>query len=160
MPTQKNTEGAFRWIVHILQKRHIPFQISGGFAAKLYGSKRPLRDIDIEIPEASMRTVLRDVKDFVVYGPAHYKDRHFDVPLITLKYEGQKIDLSAADNLLLFDSRTHKWVRYPVHLAASVWKKVFGINVPVASAEHLMNYKSMMGEKVQVKDIEAIEEHL
>ena len=44
----KDTAGALFWIVKILKKHKIPFHISGGFAAKLYGVKRDLADIDID----------------------------------------------------------------------------------------------------------------
>ena len=46
---QEKTVDALRWIVGILEKKNILYQISGGFAAKLYGSSRPLNDIDIDI---------------------------------------------------------------------------------------------------------------
>ncbi|MFZ2522802.1 MAG: hypothetical protein WAW92_00245 [Minisyncoccia bacterium] len=45
----RNTEGALRWIVNILESKSIQFQVTGGFAAKLYGSQRELADIDIDI---------------------------------------------------------------------------------------------------------------
>ncbi|HLC94380.1 MAG TPA: hypothetical protein VJH96_02335 [Patescibacteria group bacterium] len=43
----RDTKKAFRWIVGILQTYKIPFQITGGFAARFYGANRPLYDIDI-----------------------------------------------------------------------------------------------------------------
>lgn len=50
-PSQQNIKEALAWITNILKKYSIPFQITGGLAAILYGSKRPLEDIDIDIPE-------------------------------------------------------------------------------------------------------------
>lgn len=34
MKQEKNTEAAFKWIVVLLKKHSIPFQISGGFASR------------------------------------------------------------------------------------------------------------------------------
>lgn len=51
----RNTEAAFKWIVGLLNKYQILFQITGGFAANLYGSKRELNDIDIDVPSARIK---------------------------------------------------------------------------------------------------------
>lgn len=40
----RNTKRALLWIVKILKSHHVPFLISGGFVAKIYGSDRPLFD--------------------------------------------------------------------------------------------------------------------
>lgn len=160
MSSKRDTEAALKWIVKLLRKHGIAFQVTGGFAARVYGSTRPLRDIDIEISSAALKKIAKDVAPYIVYGPARYRDRHFIVPLITLEYRGQKIDLSASDDLRLYDCRTRKWVRYDTRLSSSAMKKVYGMRIPVATAEHLLSYKSMMNEKVQLRDIAAIEEAL
>ena len=160
MGSHKHTSEALHWIVKILRKHRVPFHITGGFAARVYGSERVLRDIDIELPTSGMKKVLKDIAPYLIYGPKQYKDRHFQVPLITLQYQNQKIDLSASDDLKLYDARTRKWVKYPVHVSRSPVKRVFGMHIRIASPEHLLRYKSMMMEKVQVEDIKAIEEHL
>ena len=45
----RHTKEAFEWIISILRNHKIPFEIIGGFAARLYGSRRMLADIDIDI---------------------------------------------------------------------------------------------------------------
>ena len=47
----KDPKAALHWIVAILNRHRVPFQITGGLAAKAYGSDRDLVDIDIDIPE-------------------------------------------------------------------------------------------------------------
>ena len=46
--TSQTIEG-LRWIVEILNRNHIPYQLVGGLAAKIYGSARDINDIDIDI---------------------------------------------------------------------------------------------------------------
>ena len=78
----RDTEAAFKWIVGLLQKYSIPFQISGGFAAKLYGSNRELADIDIGIPDSRFEDIYEEIKPYLIYGPEHYLDDEWDLKLM------------------------------------------------------------------------------
>jgi hypothetical protein len=57
----RGSASAFQWIVRILETRAIPFAISGGLAAKSYGSLRELNDIDIDIPDDSFCKIVPEV---------------------------------------------------------------------------------------------------
>ena len=50
----KHAPEALKWIVNILKTNKVPFRISGGLAVKIYGSKRDLDDIDIDIPDKAI----------------------------------------------------------------------------------------------------------
>jgi hypothetical protein len=49
MDVTETVGNALRWIIGILDRHNIQYQITGGFAAKLYGSSREVNDIDIDI---------------------------------------------------------------------------------------------------------------
>jgi hypothetical protein len=154
----RNTEKSFHWIVSILNKHQVPFVISGGFAAKIYGSPRALNDIDIDIPEKHFDLILKDIKPYIIYGPSHYLDERWDLQLITLNHKGQEIDLSSGDTLKICDARTGIWQDMPSDFENVEHKKVFGIMVPVIKRDDLINYKSMLSGEHQKIDIQAIQE--
>ena len=154
----KNTESAFKWIINILQKHNVPFQIEGGFASSLYGVERELADIDISIPEDRFEELLPDIKDFIKYGPEQYLDDEWDIKLITLKYEGQYIDISGAFQKKNFDKVNKKWVATPSNFENSVYVDVYGLKVPVIAKEDLIAYKKLILRDVDIFDIEALDE--
>mgnify|MGYP001612639666 CR=1 FL=1 len=59
--TSRNTKEAFLWIVGILKNNDVPFRISGGLAARLYGTKRKLADIDLEIKKKDFNKILAEI---------------------------------------------------------------------------------------------------
>ncbi|MFH2136242.1 MAG: hypothetical protein ABII19_01205 [Patescibacteria group bacterium] len=152
----KNTEEALRWIVGILEKHKIPFQITGGFAAKIYGSKRPLNDIDIDIFDKDFSKIAGDAQEFIIYGPAHYIDERWDCILMTLNFNGQKIDISGASSMRICDDRTGEWKDMPADLSKAVSKEIYGRTIPVIPPEDLIDYKSMLAGEHQKEDIMAV----
>jgi hypothetical protein len=153
----KNTEEAFRWIVGILEKHQISFQISGGFAARMYGVSRELADIDIDVLEKDLSILYSHVKDFAIYGPTRYQDEHWDIFLMTLQYEGQEIDIGGVDTRRLFDKVSMQWIDTPVDFMKAVKKEVYGIFVPIISLTELLTYKKLIGREVDLEDVTALE---
>ncbi|MFY9484693.1 MAG: hypothetical protein WAP74_03700 [Patescibacteria group bacterium] len=144
------------WIVAILRKHKIPFQITGGLAARVYGSKRPINDIDIDIPEEYFDRILKDVKPYIIFGPAHYRDKRWDLQLLTLNYHGQEIDIGGAYQTKINDARTGKWRAMPSDLSRIVKHELFDITLPVTNPEDLVDYKRMLVGDHQKEDISAI----
>ena len=152
----KNTRKAFFWIMSILKKNKIPFRISGGFAAKIYGSKRTLADIDIEINEKNFDKILPYVNKYLLWGPKRYKDNVFNTYGMSMKYSGQVIDISGTDTEILFDKRKKKWIKSRINLSDVSKREVYGIIVPIIRKSHLIAYKKKILRDVDLIDIEAI----
>jgi|ERR1051326_34011 hypothetical protein len=152
----KNPSKTFNWIVAILRKHQVPFVISGGLAAKAYGSPRPLNDIDIDIPNKCFVEILEDISPYIVYGPARLTDERWDCELLTLNHEGQDIDLSGGDDLKICDARTGEWKFMPTNFADTEQLEIFGLKVLVISRAALVEYKSMLDGKHQQVDIQAL----
>jgi hypothetical protein len=149
----RKTGEALRWIVGILRKRKVPFQISGGLAAIIHGAKRQLNDIDIDAPDARMKDILPDVRKYIVFGPKRLVKEGFDIYLLTLKYKGEMIDIGGCDACKLFDSKMKRWVTDNSDLSKAVRKEVFGRIIPVTPKEELIRYKRRLERDTDLIDI-------
>lgn len=153
---EENIEKALKWIVEILQKHNIPFQLTGGFAARLYGSKgfrEGAEDIDIDISESRFGEIMDEVKDYIVKGPERYYDDFFDCNLLTLNYAGRNIDLGDSDDCKIFDKKKNQWVKCESNYAKSKNMEIFGIKVPVIAKEDLIEYKEILGRSDDLEDL-------
>jgi hypothetical protein len=149
-----------KWIVSVLRKHDVPFQITGGFAANIYGAKRPVNDIDIDVPEDKMELLLRDIKQYITFGPAEYKNEKWDLKLITLNYNGQEIDIGGAFKVKIFDEQNKIWVHCPAKFETAQIHAIYGIEVPTVCPKDLIEYKKLLSGDHQKTDILAVEKFL
>lgn len=155
MNLSKKTIRAFDWIVGLLEQEGIDFFVSGGMAANVWGSPRELADIDLIIDASDFSKILVLVKDFVIFGPDRYVDENWDLPLITLDYYGQEIDLAGIE-ALVFNSKSSLWEaafdRFEVEA-----KVVGGREVKVQTVRSLTKLKTRLGRDVDVEDVRWLE---
>ncbi len=138
------------WMVGILNGLGIDYEVTGGLAAYLYGSKRDIYDIDIEVSDSLVWELAYECNDYVVYGPCRYVDDHFDLLLMTLEYHGQLIDVCGIDSMYI---RGEKQV---IDLGQSVVMDVCGMDVRVVVLGDLVAYKKLLGREVDLFDVEAL----
>ncbi|MFA6027367.1 MAG: hypothetical protein WC752_00360 [Patescibacteria group bacterium] len=153
-------EPALKWIVDILRKHKVPFQIAGGFAVHLYGGTRPINDIDIDIPDKKFPNIIPDIKKYIKFGPAQYKDEVWDLNLITLDYHGQEIDICGAHGAKIYNRTTKKLQPYPCQFETASLISAYGITVPVMDAHDLLAYKRLRNNENQQEDIVAMEKYI
>lgn len=149
---KRNTKKAFLWIVGILKKHKIPFQITGGCAARAYGSKRPLSDIDIDVPENAIKQIASEAKDYIKRGPDRYIDDNFDLMLLTLNFEGQEIDI-CGDVCKTRSGVGGEWLGSKTDFSKYEIKELYGTKVPVENKADLIKYKKQMAREVDLEDI-------
>ena len=149
----RRTKEAFLWIINVLRKNKIPYRITGGFVARLYGSIRPLADIDIEIHDKDIEKILPHVKNYVLRGPLKYIGHQFNIYGLFLKYKGQEIDICGTDTQKIFNKPKNKWTQKIINLKKSVRKKVYGLSVKVVPLKDLIDYKKRISRKVDIEDV-------
>jgi hypothetical protein len=153
----KDTKTAFKWIINLLQKKNIPFQIAMGLAARLYGSSRDLADIDIFVPDNKLELILPDVKNYIKTPLRHYQGRLWDIKIVALEYKGQWIELLGATNIKVFDKKNKQWSHVPTDFSKSETKEIFGMKVPVMTKKQLLDIKGKLLRRVDELDIKEIQ---
>jgi hypothetical protein len=149
----KNTAEALKWIVGILEKHSIAFRISGGFAAKAYGSSRELADIDIGMKENHFPEIIEEIKEYIISGPELYKDEEWDLFAATLSYQGQEIDLYPISELKFFNKKENQWEDLKHTFSDIVFKEMYGVRVPLISKLNLIEYKNKLKREVDITDV-------
>lgn len=156
MNSETKIKNALVWITGILNSKEIPFQISGGLAAKIYGSPRPLNDIDIDISEGNFPDIYEEVRPYIIYGPDRYRDEKWDCYLMTLNYFGQEIDICGAKNTKITTKNRKSWIPLLSDLKDVSYENYLGIMVPVMPKKKLVDYKSQLDGDHQEVDINSI----
>jgi len=144
---------ALQWISEILIAKSIPFQVTGGLAARLYGATRELHDIDLDIPEDCFDKILPDVKPYIIFGPAHYQDEAFQVMLMTLDYQGIPIDVGGAYQTRVYDKSNSVWISAPADFSKLKIVNLHGLDIPVVAKSDLVEYKKALARDVDREDI-------
>jgi len=149
----RKSKEAFTWIVAILRKNNVPFQFTGGFAAKLYGSDRPLADFDIDLHDKDIEKLVPQLTPYIVRGPERYIDEQFNIYGVFLNYKGQKIDLCGSDTQKLYNRKKKRWEKENINLSKAVKKKAYSKLIPVIPLKNLLHYKSKISRPVDLVDI-------
>jgi len=157
--TPKHAREALHLIVGKLRAMNAPFEISGGLAAQLQGSRRALADIDIDVHESTIDALYPQVKEYVVFGPARYQDKNWDLYMMTLKYKTQYIDLCGIEHSKIYDLERGQWTNDHNDFGTFDLKNIFGLRIPVSTRAELIAYKSKLKRLVDNMDIAQISEH-
>ena len=113
--------------------------------------------ISISIPLGQRCGSSRSAREFITFGPERYRDSEFDIELLTLRWGGQDIDLTAAEDIRLFDRGAAVWREVPTDMKAFEIHQLMGRSAPVMSRETLVHYKRIIDRPVDRVDIEAVD---
>ncbi len=134
----------------------IPFRITGGLAARAYGSPRPLADIDVDLCDADVATLAAALGGTVTFGPARYRSDEWDLWLCTLQIDGQEVDLCGAETARYRDRASGGWRCDGFDPRDVAWHAIDGVAVPVVPRAALVHYKRALARDVDLEDVAAI----
>lgn len=155
-----NTKAAFEWIIDLLDREKIAYKISGGLAARTWGSTRPLSDIDIDVNDKDVDKIVGLARDYVVEGPVRYIDNNWDLYIATLKYRSQEIDIAGITTAKIYDQHLGAWIDYNDDIDSGMVKEIYGRQVYVESLKNLIAYKSKIRREVDLEDVRQISDFL
>jgi hypothetical protein len=136
---------------HCFAENDIRYQLTGGMAARLYGSSRALNDIDIEVNERDIERVQIALAEYVTKGLYRLIDDSFDIWMMTLNIDGTPVDISQAAPILL-RGVVGSWQRFDAHIENSKIINVRGIPISVVELDGLLSYKTVLGRSVDLED--------
>lgn len=162
---EEKTLKALHWIVDILNKYNVPYRIGGGFAAYVYGSDRPINDIDFSLSGKYFPIIMSDISPYIEYDLKHYSDEKWDCDGLTLNYQGQEIDMTDIDTLRMSNKELTKWFqtkdnfrKFPNFITV-----VDGIEISLIDPRDLVAYKKELADidhQYQLVDIKATEKYI
>ena len=144
---------ALKWIIDQLNAHNIAYQIVGGFAARAYGAKRALVDIDLYIDFSTSDDFLKNIQKYIYWGPNDVVDGPWRINYLKLSYQGQKIEIADTKNAAIFDHKNNIWVDQNIELNASFKTKLLGLDVAVIPKVQLIEYKQILDREVDRQDI-------
>jgi len=145
---------ALGWIVSLLNRHQIPYQIVGGLAAKAYGATRPLVDIDIYIPLEKAQAALEEMKPYIKREPIPWKSDSWDLIFMALEYENIWIEIGdVKTGPRFYNRRDGRWEAQVIDFDKSVMIDLYGVEGAVMPKDELLEYKAMLGREVDHVDI-------
>ncbi len=155
---EQDIHTALNWVVAILERHGKQFQLTGGIAARSYGSPRPLTDIDLDVETGTFQSILPELGKHIIFGPGQAEAEDWSNYLLTLEFDGVRINL-AESSTRIFDREQSVWTEWPIDFSASTTVTLFGLQLPVIPRERLVAYKKVLDREQDKIDIAAMENH-
>lgn len=159
MNQRDNVGLALAWVIGILDKHLVPYQVVGGLAATIHGGSRAVADIDLYIPEQMLEVVYPDLKtEAVISKPIkHYVEYGWDLSYLQLIYQEQKIEIGLSPQTKIYDDKNNEWVDLNIDYSTSIMKPYQDLTVAVMPVSQLIAYKRILNRAVDLIDISELE---
>lgn len=153
----KKVGEALAWIVGVLERHGVPYQVVGGLAARAHGAERPIVDVDLYVPFDQAEGALEEIRPQVVWGPEHHAGDEWHLTFLKADFGGQRVELGdSSSRPSFFDRHRGCWVRQRVDYNAGVRTELLGVSAWVMPEEELVRYKRVLGRQVDLDDIAQI----
>lgn len=165
MPTEKDKKAlaALNLITPLFTKRNFRWCITGGFACYVYGVKREITDIDIDIDTTmdspEFQYFLKELAPHITQPLEHFVDQNYDNYNFEITVDGQVVDICPMTEMKVFDKSHGAYIPfYEKGFPAIETVVFFGLELPLLSKELVIKNKEMLvwQRKSDLKDIEGL----
>lgn len=160
MIQEEKARSALKYIIPILKKYDFKWIISGGFACYLYGVKRPIGDIDIDVEadkdDKKFKEFVEEVKEFATFPFQLWIDKNYDNWVMNVEIDGQVLSICSTENLKLFNKESGQ---YEIFYKRGVPKPVIilfkDLKLPISPKKWVIQMKEALAKKKPIdrKDI-------
>lgn len=168
MPPEINKAlSALKFIIPILEKYNFRWVITGGFAAHVFGVKRPITDIDIDIDTTKdsddFKKFLNELTPHITQPLEHFVDQNYDNYNFEIAVSGQVIDICPMKELCIYNQTALKYELFYNHgFPAHEIVKWNGLSLPLLAKELIVKNKEMLvwQRESDFKDIQELRNQL
>lgn len=155
---QKRAVPALKYIIPFLEKYNFRWCISGGFACYLYGVKRPISDIDIDIDieankdNTDFKSFIQDVKEFTRFPFQHWitVDKNYDNWVMEVVVNGQVLSICTTENLKLLNKAGEYELFYKNGIPDPIMVDFEDLKLPLAPKKSVLRMKQALAYKKAV----------
>ncbi len=148
---------ALEWLISLLKRHGVSYQIVGGLAARAYGAQRPLVDIDLYVPMEQLQGAMPQLSPYLIRNPRPTQSAFWRLTYLALDYRGVPIQIadSSADPHF-YNRKDQRWEPQIIDYAASCRATLYGVEVNVMPRDELLRYKALLDREVDRADIQAL----
>lgn len=151
---KERVTAALKYIIPFLKKYNFRWCISGGFACYLYGVKRPIPDIDIDVEAdkdaPKFRNFLGDVKCLTTLPFQRWitADKNYDNWVMEVTIDNQVLSICTTKNLKLLNKESGRYeLFYKKGIPGPTVVNFEGLQLPLSPKEWVIKMKEALAKK-------------
>ena len=161
MKSEEKAEVALKYIIPLLKKHNFKWCISGSFACHLYGVKRPIGNIDIDVEanekDDDFRSLVSDVKRYTTLQFQLWIDKNYNNWVMDVVVSDQLLSICSTKNLKLFNKEKSEYELFYKNGKIPT-PRIFSfrnLKIPISPPEYVIRMKEALAVKKQAdkKDI-------
>lgn len=154
---------ALEYITSLLERYNFRWCISGSLACNLYGVKRPITAIDIDVEttkdDPKFKQLLNDVHEHTRLPFQLWIDKNYDNWVTNVVINGQLLSICTTQELKLFNKETGIYdLFYKNGIPDPVFVEFGNLRIPLSPRKSVLRMKEALAHKkgVDLKDIKSI----